>query len=98
MDKKMLNEFRRLSGQGNINENHLNEDTYTDAANVVATKLVQDDSYDGGSDDLYQFIIDNKDEIINMADELDKITNKYNGIMLFLANNPEQVKYLKNNL
>ena len=96
MDKKMLNEFRRLSGQDNINEN-----TYTDAANVVANKLVQDDSYDsnlGGSDDLYQFIIDNKDEIIKYANELDELTEKYDGIMLFLANNPEQVKYLKNNL
>ena len=87
-----------------LNENHLNEDTYTDAANVVANKLVQDDSYKkklyGGSDDLYQFIIDNRVEIIKMANELDEITNIYKGnkYMLFLANNPEQVKYLKNNL
>ena len=45
MDKNMLNEFRRLSGQDNINENTLNEDTTSellieDISLMVRTKTI----------------------------------------------------------
>tara|TARA_Y100000389_G_scaffold176558_1_gene188160 strand:+ start:1126 stop:1428 length:303 start_codon:yes stop_codon:yes gene_type:complete len=100
MDKKMLNEFRRLSGQDNINENTLNEDEYTDMANVVATGLA--DKYNGDSNDVYQFILDNKEDIKNMElTDVNTIKSKYEmyiKIITLLGENPEELKKLKDNL
>ena len=100
MNKKMLNEFRRLSGQDNINENTLNEDEYTDMANVVATGLA--DKYNGDSNDVYQFILDNKEDIKNMElTDVNTIKSKYEmyiKIITLLGENPEELKKLKDNL
>ena len=63
MDKNMLNEFRRLTGQDKINENYLDDD-YKDIANVVATGLAS--KYNGDSDDIYYFLLNNKTMIKNM--------------------------------
>jgi len=96
----MLNEFRRLSGQDNINENTLNEDEYTDMANVVATGLA--DKYNGDSNDVYQFILDNKEDIKNMElTDVNTIKSKYEmyiKIITLLGENPEELKKLKDNL
>jgi hypothetical protein len=91
----MLNEFRRLSGQDKINENHLNEsDDYRGMANVVATKLVHDPSYNGTSDELYDFIINNEDMIKDMGSKISDIVSKYPEIMILLAQNPKELQKL----
>jgi hypothetical protein len=86
--------FSFNEGQDNINENTLNEDTYTDVANVVATKLVHDLSYNGTSDELYDFIIKNEDMIKDMGSKISDIVSKYPEIMILLAQNPKELQKL----
>ena len=98
MSKNMLNEFRRLSGQDKINENYLNEgDDYVNMANVVATKLVHDPSYNGTSDELYDFIINNEELIKDMGNKISDIVTKYPEIMILLAQHPKELQKLINN-
>ena len=85
MDKNMLNEFRRLTGQDKINENYLDDD-YKNIANVVATGLAS--KYNGDSDDIYYFLLNNKTMIKNM--ELSQIK-----IITLLGQNPEQLEKLQ---
>ena len=81
-----------------INENNLNEsDDYRGMANVVATKLVHDPSYNGTSDELYNFIINNEKLIKDMGNKISDIVTKYPEIMILLAQHPKELQKLINN-
>ena len=100
MDKKMLNEFRRLSGQDKINKSIINENDFIPgvsdsdyglAANVVATKL-------GDENDLYTLydtIIKHKD-VVSVISKLDYPEVIH--MIEILKKNPEELKKLINSI
>ena len=94
---KYLNNFELFS----IKENTLNEDYYKDTAKLVATRL--SNKYEGDIDELFQFIINNKEVI--MADnfntshyeEMRESLEKSIKIMELLKQYPEEIQKLKDN-
>lgn len=101
MDKNILNEFKRLTGQDKINENYLNEGDFIPGlsdsdygleANVVATQLTK------GADEedaLYNTILNNKD-VVSIISKLDnpEVVN----MIKILKENQDQLKKLTNTL
>lgn len=100
MDKNMLNEFRRLSGQDKINKSIINENDFIPGvsdsdyglvANVVATKL-------GDENDLYVLydtIIKHKD-VVSVIPKLDYPEVIH--MIEILKKNPEELKKLINSI
>ncbi len=72
---------------------------FTDEANVVVTKIANK-SQGINSDELYDFIINNKEIIKNMADELSKLESKIpnNKFTKILMSFPNDVIKLSKNL